>query len=130
MKDNPFRILRIINQYSNLKGKYEEIQKDEVRRQQSYFFAVTSIIQSLLAVGVGIAGAWMLTLTAESLLFIFTIVIGIALMLGALGLFIWALIRIIFQFKLNQKWWSWLSLLFFLASLAGILFGCFYFLNL
>lgn len=130
MKDNPFRILRIINQYSNLKRKYEEIQKDEVRRQQSYFFAVTSIIQSLLAVGVGIAGAWMLTLTAESQLFIFTIVIGIALMLGALGLFIWALIRIIFQFKLNQKWWSWLSLLFFLASLAGILFGCFYFLNL
>ncbi len=129
MKGDSLKIFRIINQYSNLKRKYEEIKDNEEKREHSCFFAITSAIHSLLAVGLGIAGAWLLTTTFDSLLFIFILVIGIILLLGAVGLLLWALIRLIFQFGLNRKWWSWFSLIIFLSAIAGMIFSVFYFLN-
>ncbi len=73
-----------------------------MKKEHICFVAITSAIHSLLAVGLGIAGSWLLTTTFDSLLFIFILVIGIILLLGAVGLLLWALMRLIFQFELNR----------------------------
>ena len=129
MKDNSSRILRAINQYSNMKRKYEKIKNDEQRRTNNASFAISSMIYSLLAICTGIVGAWLITLSFESILFIFTLVIGIIFLFGTIGLLILSIIALVFQFKLNKKGWSWISLILFFVAIGSILFGILYFFN-
>lgn len=115
-------ILRVLNSYSKLKTKANQIKEDEEKRLRSIYFGITSSITTIFAVALCILGAWFFKAFADSALVIFTLIIGIGIISGGVILFVWALIRMLLQFGINRNWASFISLILFLAGLivAGI----------
>lgn len=113
------QIFRFLNQYSNVKRKADKIKSDVDKRQKSIHFGITSILTSLFAMAFCILGAWFFKAFTDTGLVIFTIILGITFILCGVILFVWALIRLIFQFGINKNWSGWLSLFLFFACIAG-----------
>lgn len=123
-------IFRFINQYSAMKRKAEKIKMDEERRSRSFYFAMKTIIFSLFGFGLALLGGWLLSLTFDSILAIFVLVIIIGIIAGAVILFIWGLISFFFQLSINKKAWTWVSLIIFIGLFIASFIGIAYFLNM
>ncbi len=123
-------IFRFINQYSTMKRKAEKIKMDEERRSRSFYFAMKTIIFSLFGFGLALLGGWLLSLTFDSILAIFVLVISIGIIAGAVILFIWGLISFFFQLSINKKAWTWVSLIIFIGLFIASFIGFAYFLNM
>lgn len=123
-------IFRFINQYSAMKRKAEKIKMDEERRSRSFYFAMKTIIFSLFGFGLALLGGWLLSLTFDSILAIFVLVISIGIIAGAVILFIWGLISFFFQLSINKKAWTWVSLIIFIGLFIASFIGIAYFLNM
>ncbi len=123
-------IFRFINQYSTMKRKAEKIKMDEERRSRSFYFAMKTIIFSLFGFGLALLGGWLLSLTFDSILAIFVLVISIGIIAGAVILFIWGLISFFFQLSINKKAWTWVSLIIFIGLFIASFIGIAYFLNM
>lgn len=123
-------IFRFINQYSTMKRKAEKIKMDEERRSRSFYFEMKTIIFSLFGFGLALLGGWLLSLTFDSILAIFVLVISIGIIAGAVILFIWGLISFFFQLSINKKAWTWVSLIIFIGLFIASFIGIAYFLNM
>ena len=119
MANRSLNILSFINRYSRLKEKANRIKEDEEKRMTSCYFGITSLITSIFAAVFCSAGGWLFVGFMDSGLAIFTIIIGIGLILCGVVLYIWALIRMLLQFGINKKWSGWCALIFLIASIVA-----------
>ena len=111
--------LRLIFGIFDIFAKAHSIKEDEVARSRSVHFAVTGIAYSLIAVIFAVGGAFLMTLSDTGLLFIFVLVIGIALLIGTIVSFLGALMRVIAQLTINRKPMSWIALAVLILSVVA-----------
>jgi len=108
----------------NHQVRANNIKQDEQKRQKSAYFAIMSIILDVFAVATAVVGAWLLiNMESASILLIFSLIIGISLLIGAVTLIINSLVHLIYQFTINRSAWTWIALVMFLLTLAGIAVG-------
>ena len=120
------KLIHLIGDIFNVAAKASEIRRDEVKRPKSVIFGITSIIYSLLAVAFAIGGAFVFSISTDSLLAIFLIVIGAVLMVGAVVTLIGALVRVIAQLRINRRAIGWIALIVLIAAVAGSVVGIAY----
>lgn len=123
-------IFRFINHFSDLKSRASSIKQDEMRRSKSIWFAMTSILTTIFAVATIFAGAWIFKNFLDTALVLFTIIIGIGLIVGGVSFLIWALIRLLLQLSINHNWSFWLALIVFIAGVVGSVILVANFLNM
>ncbi len=98
------------------------IKRDPELRAKTVRFGVKSIVFSLFAAAMAIGGGF-LWAHQDNLLVIFAIVIAIALFIGAVVMFIDALINTVCQLSLNKKAIGFISLVILMAAIAGAVIG-------
>lgn len=117
------KFFKLIGDIFNVSVKAGKIKNDEEKRPKSVRFAFTSIIYSVLAAAFAIGGALLLTVSADSLLAIFLVVIAVALIIGGLVTFIGALVRVIAQLRINRQPLGFIALAIFIVALIGSVAG-------
>ncbi|MCM1131176.1 MAG: hypothetical protein NC310_06195 [Roseburia sp.] len=111
------KIFKFLFRFSNMKDKAKRIKEDEEKRQKSIYFGVESISYSIASTAMCILGAWLFSAFMDTALVLFTLIIGIAFMIGGILTFIWALVGWILQLSINKKWIGWFAMLVFIAGL-------------
>lgn len=101
----------------------DRIKSDEEKRRKSVRFAVSGIIYALVAAGLAVGGSLLFTVSAESVLAIFLIVIGAVLLAGALVCYIGSIVRVIAQLRINRRAIGWVALAVLILSFAGAILG-------
>ena len=112
----------IIKAFIKMNDKKHKIIQ-EGKKETSNYFAIVSIISSLFCFGFAYLGLIAVNFLSNSpgffevigLVFLSFLSVSLALIL-----FVYALISLIYQFVLNRKVMSFISLLFFLALIVGI----------
>ncbi|MDE5566709.1 MAG: hypothetical protein K2I77_06955 [Anaeroplasmataceae bacterium] len=123
-------IFRFIHHYSNMKRRADSIKQDELRRNKSVWFSMTSIFTTIFAVATCFAGAWIFKNFLDTALILFTIIIGVGLIAGGVSLLVWSLIRLLLQLSINHNWSFWLALIVFIAGTIGSVILVINFLNM
>lgn len=98
------------------------IKQDPDLRQRSVRLGVMSIVYSLLAAAFAVGGLFVCKFAMDGgggLLFIFVLIIGIALMIAALMTYVGGLLRLIAQFSVNRRAVGWIALVVLLAVIIA-----------
>lgn len=122
-------LYHFINQYSRMSIKADQIRNDEEKKKKSAYFAVSSILYSIMMIVLAALGAWMLSIFDETLLFLFVLVIGIVFLVSAALMLLWSFVSFIFQLRMNRTFWTWLSLSIMIAGVVASLYSVYYFLG-
>lgn len=115
------KFFKFIANIFNVSDKAKKIRENKDTRGKSVRFALLSIAYSVLAFAAAFAGAILIG-SEKNLLTILIIIIGVALLLGALTTFIAALVRVIAQFTINRNAMSWIALIIFIVAAASSVF--------
>lgn len=117
MSNNLRNLFSFLLRFDKLKQKAQKIKSNPDLREKSTYFSTTSIISTLFATILILFGSYLFVSFQDSSLIILMIIIGITFIACGIILFIWAIIRLIFQFKINKNWTSWLSLVILLIGI-------------
>lgn len=121
------KFLNFFTEIFNVAYKARAIREDEVKRQKSVHFAVTSMIFAAVAIAFACLGGFLLAF--ENTLYILTLVVGIGCLAVTVVMLVGALVRVIAQFSINKKAASWVALVFLLAAVAACVVALVLFLN-
>lgn len=104
--------------------RYGSLSANEEKRQKSVYFGVASITESILGVLFAAAGIWlMMNLSDFSdssiVITVLLLIVGVALLIGALRTWIGAAVDLGYQMLMNKKPIRWIALAVLIAAVVG-----------
>ncbi len=115
---NFLNIFNRITWFKRKKVKYTKIVENKEKKKNSYYFALQSSIYSLMIIIYSLIGAVLLFYTFNAgviMRFVLTI-IAILFFICSLIYIILALVLLRYQFLINKRWWTTLSLVIFVST--------------
>lgn len=119
------RFNNFISDLFTVSRKADKIRQDEEKRAKSVHFAITACIFALVGIALAIGGAFVIKIANDSALVLFLIIIGVALIFGALVQFACSLVRVIAQLRINKRAASYIALAVLILSVIGAAAGVF-----
>lgn len=115
-----FGLSDIIFRFDRMRTKAEKIKADEERRRGSAYFAVVSIIFTVVASVAAVGDAYIALGIGESLGVLIMLLSAISLFAVAAVSPAWSVVHLIFRFSIDKSAWSYIALAVPIAATVGV----------